>query len=51
MDPQDQVCHHPDCPDRGPAGRGNPYVHRHQEQRYRCRTWERTFAATTATPC
>ena len=50
MDPHGQVCHNPDCPDRGQAGRGNISVHSHKEQRYRCRTCERTFAATTATP-
>jgi hypothetical protein len=48
--PYGQVCHNPDCPDRGQAGRGNICVHRHKEQRYRCRTCERTFAVTMATP-
>jgi transposase-like protein len=50
MNPQQQVCHNPACPDRGQAGRGNIRLHSRQERRYRCCTCKRTFAATTGTP-
>jgi hypothetical protein len=50
MDPATPVCHPLDGPDRGQAGRGNLRGHSRGEQRYRCRPWGRTFAATTATP-
>ena len=50
LDPDDQFCHNPDCPDRGQRGRGNIGIHSRKEQRYRCSTCERTFAATTGTP-
>ncbi len=38
------------CPDKGAVGAGNVRVHSHVERRYRCRTCQRTFAATTNTP-
>ena len=50
MDPQEQFCHNPGCPDRGQRGRGNICIDSRKEQRYRCSTCGRTFAATTATP-
>jgi transposase-like protein len=50
MDPQQQWCHNLDCPARGRAGQGNIRVHSHKEQRYRCGTCGRTFAATHGTP-
>jgi transposase-like protein len=50
MDPLTQFCHNPDCPARGRLGAGNIRVHSHKEQRYRCTTCGRTFAASTGTP-
>jgi transposase-like protein len=50
MDPQTQFCHNPDCPARGQLGLGNIRVHSRKEQRYRCTTCDRTFAATRDTP-
>src|SRR3954454_3549799 len=49
MDPQTQFCHNPACPARGRVGAGNIGIHSQAEQRYRCRTCGRTFAATTGT--
>jgi transposase-like protein len=49
MDPHKQWCHNPDCPARGQVGQDNIHVHSHKEQRYRCETCGRTFAATLAT--
>jgi transposase-like protein len=49
MDPQEQFCHNPACSDRGQRGRGNICIHSRKEQRYRCSTCGRTFAATTGT--
>jgi transposase-like protein len=50
MDPQSRFCHNPDCPDHGQPGRGNIRIHSRAEQRYRCTTCGRTFAATRGTP-
>jgi transposase-like protein len=50
MDPQGQFCHNLACPDRGQSGRGNICIHSRKEQRYRCSTCGRSFAATTSTP-
>ena len=50
MDPQQQWCHNLDCPARGQVGQGNIHIHSQKEQRYRCKTCERTVAATTGTP-
>ena len=50
MNPQTQFCHNPQCPARGQLGPGNIRVHSQREQRYRCTTCGRTFAATTDTP-
>jgi transposase-like protein len=49
MDPREQFCHNPACPDRGQSGQGNIRIHSRKEQRYRCSSCERTFAATTGT--
>jgi transposase-like protein len=50
MDPQARFCHNPDCPARGPLGRGDIRVHSRTERRYRCNTCGRTFAETRDTP-
>ena len=50
MDPHEQFCHNPDRPDRGQGGRGNIRIHSRKEQRYRCSTCGRTFAAAMGTP-
>jgi len=50
MDPQTQFCHNPACPARGKAGEGNIVTHSRKEQRYRCKTCKKTFAATKGTP-
>lgn len=49
MDPQTQFCHNAACPARGRVGAGNIGIHSQAEQRYRCRTCGRTFAATRGT--
>jgi transposase-like protein len=49
MDPQAQFCPNPACRDRGKRGQGNIGIHSQKEQRYRCTTCHRTFAATTGT--
>jgi transposase-like protein len=51
MDPPQQWCHNWDCPARGQAGQGNLHLPSQKEQRYRCKTGGRTFAATPGTPC
>lgn len=38
MDPQNQFCHNPACPDRGQGRGGNIGIHSRQEQHYRCST-------------
>ena len=50
MDPHEQFCHNPACSDRGQRGRGNICIHSRKEQRYRCSSCGRSFAATTGTP-
>jgi transposase-like protein len=50
MDPSSVSCPNLACPDKGLVGGGNVRVHSRAEGRYRCRTCERTFAATTNTP-
>src|SRR2546421_917715 len=49
MDPHAQFCPNPACRDRGKRGQGNIGIHSQKEQRYRCTTCRRTFAATTGT--
>ena len=50
MDPQTQCCPNESCAARGQVGQGNLRVHSWLEQRYRCVTCGRTFAATAGTP-
>lgn len=50
MDPHSVFCPHPDCPDKGQCEGGNIGIHSQKEQRYRCTTCGKTFAATTGTP-
>jgi transposase-like protein len=50
MDPSAQFCPNLACRDKGLRGRGNIGVHSRKEQRYRCHTCGKTFAATTGTP-
>ncbi len=50
MDPSAQFCPNLACLDKGLRGRGNIGVHSKKERRYRCRTCDKTFAATRGTP-
>jgi transposase-like protein len=50
MDPSTQFCPNFYCLNRGTAGAGNIRVHSRQDQRYRCTTCGKTFAATKNTP-
>jgi transposase-like protein/IS1 family transposase len=50
MDPSSVCCPNLACTDKGVVGGGNIRVHSRAEQRYRCRTCGRSFAATTNTP-
>src|SRR5688500_17922427 len=50
MDPLKAFCPYAACPDRGKAGQGNIKAHSLKEQRLRCTTCKKTFAATTGTP-
>lgn len=50
MNPRTQFCHNLDCPARGQLGQGNITIHSQKEQRYRCKTCGKTFAATISTP-
>jgi transposase-like protein len=50
MEPHNQFCSNPDCPARGLVGQGNIKVHSHKEQRFRCTSCRKTFAASTNTP-
>jgi transposase-like protein len=50
MNPMSQFCHNLDCPARGQVGLGNITIHSQKEQRYRCKSCRKTFAATTGTP-
>ena len=50
MNPQTQFCHNSACPARGRSGQGNIGVQSQREQRYRCKTCGRTFAATKGKP-
>jgi len=49
MDPQTQFCPNLACCDRGRRGQGNISIHSQKEQRYKCTTCTRTFAATQGT--
>ena len=50
MDPQGQFCANPACAARGQRGQGNITVHSRKEQRFRCATSGKTFAASKGTP-
>ncbi len=50
MDTSQQYCPNPKCPDYGVVGGGNIGIHSRKEQRFRCKTCGKTFAATTGTP-
>ena len=50
MDPTKAFCDNPECPARGKVGQGNLTVHSHKEQRFRCGTCGKTFAASKGTP-
>jgi transposase-like protein len=50
MNPMMQFCHNLDCPARGQLGQGNITIDSQKEQRYRCTTCGKTFAASTGTP-
>lgn len=50
MDPSTQFCPNFYCLKRGLAGQGNIRVHSRKDQRFRCLTCGKTFAATKNTP-
>jgi transposase-like protein len=50
MDPHKQFCDNPRCADRGQSGKGNIKIHSRKDQRYRCLTCRKTFAASKGTP-
>lgn len=50
MNPQEQVCHNPQCWVYGRAGAGQIVIHSRTEGRYRCTRCGKTFSATTETP-
>jgi transposase-like protein len=49
MNPKEQFCHNPDCPDRGKVNAGNISIHGKKDKRYRCKTCGKTFSATKGT--
>ena len=50
MDPSTQFCPNFYCLHRGLVGQGNLRVHSRKEQRFRCATCKKTFAASKNTP-
>jgi len=50
MNPQEQVCHNPQCWVYGRAGAGQIVIHSQKEQRYKCKRCGMTFSVTTGTP-
>jgi len=50
MNPQEHVCHNPQCWVYGRPGAGQIVIHSQQEQRYRCKRCGTTFSATAGTP-
>jgi transposase-like protein len=50
MNPQEQVCHNPQCWVYGRVGEGHIVIHSQREQRYRCKRCAQTFSATKDTP-
>jgi len=49
MNPQEQVCHNPQCWVYGRQGEGAIVIHSQRDQRYRCKRCGKTFSATTGT--
>src|SRR5437870_4682971 len=49
MDPHSVFCPNPACLDKGQRDRTNIQIHSQKEQRYRCTTCGKTFAATAGT--
>ncbi len=49
MNPQEQVCHNPQCWVYGRVGAGQIVIHSRKERRYRCKRCGTTFSATTGT--
>ncbi len=49
MNPQEQVCHNPQCWVSGRVGEGAIVIHSQRDQRYRCKRCGKTFSATTGT--
>jgi len=49
MNPQEQVCHNPQCWVYGRPGAGQIVIHSQREQRYRCKRCGKTFSATKET--
>lgn len=50
MDPQSQFCPNPSCRARGKQGQGNITIHSRKENRYHCKSCDKTFSATRGTP-
>ena len=50
MDPQQILCHNPDCPASGKVGRGNVGVHSQKQQRYICHECKVTFTPSKGSP-
>jgi transposase-like protein len=50
VDPTKAFCDNPVCPARGKVGEGNIKVHSHKDQRFRCTSCNKTFAASKGTP-
>ncbi len=49
MNPQEQVCHNPQCWVYGRQGEGAIVISSQRDQRYRCKRCGKTFSATTGT--
>ena len=49
MNPQEQVCHNPQCWVYGRQGEGAIMIHSQRDQRYRCKRCGKTFSATKGT--
>lgn len=50
MNPQEQVCHNPQCWVYGRLGAGQIVIHSQKERRYKCKRCGTTFSATAETP-
>jgi len=49
MNPQEQLCHNPQCWVYGRQGEGAIVISSQRDQRYRCKRCGKTFSATTGT--